>query len=51
MIFNKCIINEYVHIELEFKINLIDQFILFHFDHYFKEIEFTIKDFKIMLNY
>jgi hypothetical protein len=49
--FEQCIIDKYVHIEFDIQINLINQFILFNFDNYFKEIEFCIKNFKILLNY
>ena len=49
--FNQCIINEYVHIDFDIQINLINQYILFHFDNYLKEIEFCIKNFKIIFNY
>lgn len=49
--FNQCIINEYVHFDFDIQMNLINQYILFHFDNYLKEIEFCIKNFKILFNY
>jgi hypothetical protein len=46
-----CIINKYVKIELNIKILKKNQYIIFNFDNYNDEIEFYIKNFKIIMDY
>jgi hypothetical protein len=44
----KCIINEYTKINLEINISNKNQFIIFNFDDYLYEIDFYLKNFKII---
>jgi len=44
-------INEYKHIRINTKINKKSQYIILNFDNYLDEIEFYIKNFKIILEY
>jgi hypothetical protein len=48
---DKCILNEFVNINLKININRISQYIIFNFDNYNNEVEFIIKNFKIILGY
>jgi hypothetical protein len=48
---DKCIINEYVQININININRVNQYILLNFDNYTDKIEFYIKDFQIIMNY
>jgi len=48
---NDCQLNNYTKIELNTEINNKKQYILLNFDDYLDEIEFYIKDFKIILDY
>ena len=48
---NECILNEYVNININININSINQYIILNFDNYNDEIEFYIKNFKIIMNY
>lgn len=44
-----CVINEYTKIEIPINIFSKSQYIILNFDNYFNEVEFYIKDFKIIL--
>ena len=46
----QCILNEFVEIQFQIKINRNSQYVIFNFDNYNDEVEFIIKDFKIKLN-
>lgn len=46
-----CILYEFTFIQLNFKIQKKNQLIIFNFDHYKDEIDFEIKDFKIIVDY
>jgi hypothetical protein len=48
---NKCKLNTYINIELNIEINKVNQYVILNFDNYFEEVEFYIKNFKIILNY
>ena len=48
---NNCIINKYVNILINTQINKKSQYIILNFDNYLDEIEFYIKNFKIILEY
>lgn len=47
---SECELNIYKNININIKINKVDQYIILFFDNYLGEIEFYIKDFKILLN-
>jgi hypothetical protein len=46
---NKCVLNTYTYIEIVTNINKKNQYIILNFDNYLDEIEFYIKDFKIII--
>jgi hypothetical protein len=46
---NECILDNYSKIELNTSISSKSQYILLNFDNYFDEVEFYIKDFKIII--
>jgi hypothetical protein len=46
--FEECIYNEFTNIKLLIKILPKSQYIILNFDEYFEEIEFYIKDFKVI---
>jgi hypothetical protein len=48
---NDCVLNDYTDIEINTNINKKNQYIILNFDNYLDEIEFYIKDFKIILEY
>lgn len=48
---NQCELDTYINIELNIKINKINQYIILNFDNYYQEIEFYIKNFKVVLHY
>jgi len=47
---NNCELNIYKNIELEIKIYKKSQYIIINFDNYYDELEFIIKNFRIILN-
>jgi hypothetical protein len=47
----ECEIDKYKEVEIKIKILNKKQFIIFNFDDYLDEIEFYVKDFKIILDY
>ncbi len=48
---DQCILNEYVIININININRVNQYVLLNFDNYHDQLEFYIKDFKIIMNY
>lgn len=48
---NECILDTYVDINIEINIYKINQYVILNFDHCINEIEFYIKDFRIIMNY
>ena len=48
---NQCKVNEYVNIVINTNIIRKSQYIILNFDNYLDEIEFYIKNFKIILDY
>lgn len=45
----QCILNEFVEIQFQIKINRNNQYVIFNFDKYNDKVEFIIKNFKIKL--
>ena len=49
--FQECIKDIYIHINIKTKINKKNQYIILNFDNYMDEVEFYIKNFKIIFEY